>query len=193
MSLNEDGLVVPSKAIDIQGMQECMFANALIWLSSKICNFIAAGETSDAVPPGDRSETIQFEKTPGKYAKSQAFLLEKWKRLSYELEFWFEGLPASFIPSARMRPREAIFEEHERLTELTDKARKFEEIWYAKSMCAGTMQHYHMARVLLLLNKPHESTARRTTLGRRFNSMRSISEECVYHCYQIMYVCSLVH
>ena len=167
-------------------MQECMFANALVWLSSKICNFIAGGENSDPVPPGDRSETRQFEKQPGKYAKSQAFLLKNWRRLHHELEVWFERLPASFSPSARMKPREAIFEEHERLTELTDKKRRFEEIWFPKPLCAATMQHYHMARVLLLLNKPHESTARRTTLGRRFNSMRSISEECVYHCYQIM-------
>ena len=164
-----------------------MFANALVWLSSKICNFIAVGEAAEPVPPGDRTETSHLEQFPGKYAKSQAYLLEKWHRLDHELDVWFEGLPSSFMASARMKPREAIFEEHERLTELTDKKRKFEEIWFPKPLCAATMQHYHMARVLLLLNKPHESTARRTTLGRRFQSMRTISEECVYHCYQIMY------
>ena len=50
------------------------------------------------------------------------------------------------------------------------------------------MQHYHMARILLLVNKPHESTMRRSTIANRLNSYRSIEEEIVSHCYEIWYV-----
>ena len=50
------------------------------------------------------------------------------------------------------------------------------------------MQHYHMARILLLVNKPHESTMRRSTIANRLNSYRSIGEEIVNHCYEIWYV-----
>ncbi|KAI9839133.1 MAG: hypothetical protein M1819_003126 [Sarea resinae] len=35
----------------------------------------------------------------------------------------------------------------------------FPEIWYSLPMCASTMQSYHMARILLLINKPQISTA----------------------------------
>ena len=41
------------------------------------------------------------------------------------------------------------------------------------------MQHYHMARILLLVNKPHETTMRRSTIAHRLNSYRSIEEKIV--------------
>jgi len=37
----------------------------------------------------------------------------------------------------------------------------------------------------LLINKPHESTARRSTIGSRLKSYRDIEEEIVQHCYEI--------
>ncbi len=54
--------------------------------------------------------------------------------------------------------------------------------------CAATMQHYHMARILLLVNKPHETTMRRSTITSRLNSYRSIEEDIIFHCYEIWYV-----
>lgn len=50
------------------------------------------------------------------------------------------------------------------------------------------MQHYHMARILLLVNKPHETTMRRSTITSRLNSYRSIEEDIIFHCYEIWYV-----
>lgn len=186
LSIDRDGLIVTNKLVDMQGLQECMFANGLIWIASKICNFLAAGEKFESAPPGDRSQTSHFDRHPGHYAKSQAILFQEWKKLQFELDHWFEELPPSFSPSARIKPSEEIFREHERLTELTDKKRKFEEIWFPKTLCAATMQHYHMAQILLLLNKPHETTAGRTSIGRRYESVRGIAEETVSHCYEIM-------
>ena len=47
------------------------------------------------------------------------------------------------------------------------------------------MQQYHMARILLLVNKPHETTMRRSTVTSRLKSYRSIDEEVISHCYEI--------
>jgi hypothetical protein len=48
------------------------------------------------------------------------------------------------------------------------------------------MQHYHMARILLLINKPHESTSRRATITNRLNSYRSIENEIRLHSREIL-------
>ena len=63
-------------------VKEDMISNALIWLSSRLTNFIAAGEGFAPIPAGDRSESLQ-EEEPGEYGKSQKSLLEKWKSLAY--------------------------------------------------------------------------------------------------------------
>ena len=163
-----------------------MSANALVWLSSKICNFIAMGEGYEPIPPGDRSRTAHVHLTPNYTPQPQSALLHIWQRLDKELTAWFSGLPLSFKSPFRTRPQGSMFEEHERESARTDKKRTFEQVWFPQSWVAATMAHYHMARILLLLNKPHESTARRSTLGTRFESMTAISEETVRHCYQII-------
>jgi hypothetical protein len=42
-----------------------------------------------------------------------------------------------------------------------------------------------MARIILLINKPHESTARRSTLSNRLTSYRSIELEVRHHSQEI--------
>jgi hypothetical protein len=42
-----------------------------------------------------------------------------------------------------------------------------------------------MARILLLINKPHESTARRSTVTNRLRSYRSIESEIRFHSHEI--------
>lgn len=50
------------------------------------------------------------------------------------------------------------------------------------------MQQYHMTHILLLVNKPHETTMRRSTVTSRLKSYRLIEEEVIFHCYEIWYV-----
>lgn len=52
-------------------------------------------------------------------------------------------------------------------------------------MCASTMQSFHMARTILLINRPHESTARRSTLSDRLHSYRAIEREVRFHAHEI--------
>ena len=49
-----------------------------------------------------------------------------------------------------------------------------------------------LAQILLLVNKPRETTMRRSTISNRLNSYRLIEEEIVSHCYEIWYVACII-
>lgn len=153
-------------------MKEDMISNALIWLLSKIVNFIDAGDQIHVAPAGGPAEQ-------GPIGYSQNTLLERWYRLHSELDAWYNGLPETFQPCARLEPPRVPH----RANDIDDCP--FPEVWFSMPMCASTMQHYHMARIILLINKPHESTARRTTVTDRLKSYRSIESEIRLHSYEI--------
>ena len=102
-----------------------------------------------------------------------------------------EGLSATFEPSRRITskvqrpiPDARIFPAGDRNDQ------PFNEVRYSMPICAATMQHYHMARVLLLINKPHETTARRSTITYRLKLYRDIEKQIVHYCCVIWYVVS---
>jgi hypothetical protein len=154
-------------------MREDMISNALIWLMSKIVNYLASGDSIDHVFPQDRSSPL------GTLGINQMLLLERWLELEKELEVWHQGLPETFKPCARLPPvlDGSIAQGSARAV--------FSEIWYSIPMCASTMQSYHMIRTVLLVNRPHESTARRSTIMDRLSSYRSIDQEIRYHVHEI--------
>lgn len=171
-------------------MKEDMISNALIWLSSRLCNFIAAGEGFNPVPAGDRSE-VPREDELGRIGRSQKSQLETWHAIWRMFDVWFEGLPATFEPSARIKSKiQRPLSDAQPFPARERSDHPFDEVWYSMPMCAATMQHYHMSRILLLINKPHETTARRSTIASRLKSYREIEEQIVYHCYEIWYVAS---
>ena len=154
-------------------MREDMISNALIFLMSKIVNFLASGDSVDHVFPQDPSSPT------GITGINQMLLLQRWKELEKELEIWHRGLPSTFKPCARLPP----------ITDGSvplDSAKAiFSEIWYSMPMCASTMQSYAMARTLLLINRPHESTVRRSTITDRLHSYRAIEREVRHHVHEI--------
>lgn len=179
LHIDERGFVIPSNTDDFNYperqlvMREDMISNALIWLMSKIINYIASGDSLDHVFPQDRNSPN------GIYGINHMLLLERWTELEKELDVWYHGLPETFKPCARLPPvRDGSVP--------SDSPRAiFSEIWYSIPMCASTMQSYHMARIILLANKPHESTARRSTLNIRLQSYRAIEQESRHHSHEI--------
>lgn len=171
-------------------MNEDMISNALVWLSSRLCNFIAAGEGFNPVPAGDRSEVAREDEL-GDLGRSQKSQLDTWNAIWRMFDVWFEGLPATFEPSARVKSKiQRPLPDAQLFLARKPSDHPFDEVWYSMPMCAATMQHFHMARILLLINKPHETTARRSTIASRLKSYRDIEEQIVYHCYEIWYVAS---
>ncbi|KAJ9664291.1 hypothetical protein H2201_005283 [Coniosporium apollinis] len=139
--LDDDGFIQASNTTrsgypEGAGMiREDMTSNALIWLMSKLVNFLAAGEDSPLVL--DR---------PG-HGVSQKTLLEYWQHLYHQFRAWYDGLPITFKPCVEIGP-----------SRIGEAETTIPETWYSIPMCASTMQSYHMAQVQLLINKPHEST-----------------------------------
>ena len=119
----------------------------------------------------------------GPLGVSQQALLERWFRLEAELDAWHNGLPDTFRPCARISPAQMP---HCKPVEEAQDLATLEEVWHSIPMCASIMQHYHMARILLLINKPHESTSRRNTIMFRLQSYRSIETEIGHHSREIL-------
>ena len=81
-----------------------MISNALVCLSSRLCNFIAAGGRFALIPAGGRSESLQVHEL-GEYGKSQKPMLEKWKGFAREVVVWFDGSPKRSQPTTRIKSR----------------------------------------------------------------------------------------
>ena len=143
-------------------MREDMICNALVWLLAKIVDFISAGDEL----------VLDNEGPSSPIGVSQHSLIERWSRLQLELDIWYAGLPETFKPCARVDPPRGT-------------VAPFAEVWYNIPMCASAMQNYSFARILLLINKPHESTARRSTVTSRLDSYRAIAEDVRHHSHEI--------
>lgn len=154
-----------------------MICNTLIWIMSKLVNFIAAGEGFQPVPACYRPPNAEKDE-PLKIGVSQQRLLERWARLKDLLEAWHKNLPEVFQPCARIEPSPHVADQDAG-------SNVFTEIWYSIPMCSSCMEHYHMTRIVLLINRPHESTARRSNISSRLQSYRSIDAEITYHCREI--------
>lgn len=136
----EDGLIIPSNdPTNHRPMQDDMVSNALVWIVMKLVNFIAAGD--------DLPEEI----SPMGLGIRQKQTLEYWEGMERQLSIWYNGLPDGFRPSAMVKPASG---QRSRAIESLNLPKK----WFARPMCASTMQWYHFARVQLLHNKPHLST-----------------------------------
>jgi hypothetical protein len=172
LHLDDEGFVRSNHNIDTPldnapiPITEDLLSNALVWLLAKLSNFIAAGEDITVGPASENDAMSPF-------GVSQRNLLQRWQRLKLELEVWHRSLPDTFAPCARVPPSDR--ELHGR----------FSEIWYSIPMCASAMQNFHMAQILLLINKPHESTARRTTVTERLKSYSMIGDTTRYHAREI--------
>ncbi|KAK4973300.1 FACT complex subunit [Elasticomyces elasticus] len=139
LHISDSGFIVPSNTSANLPMKDDMISNALVWLLCKLVNFMAAGDDLPA------------EINPWGYGITQQQLLDYWQQLDEQLTVWYEGLPASFMPSAILQFRTHPDADPGRVKQTA-------EAWYARPMCASTMQSYHFARIQLLHNKPHLTT-----------------------------------
>ncbi|KAK7449591.1 hypothetical protein Landi51_06015 [Colletotrichum acutatum] len=180
LATDERNLVIPFSPFstaDIRSstnVDEDSKSNELLWLLGKIVNYITNG---DGIRPEDYSKPAGQRMSLG---LTQELLLGRWTKLKVELQEWYESLPPTFVPSARTR----FFSRQGELGD-DETDMDMERVWYDIPMCASTMQSYHMARILLLVNRPQESTAIRSTVSARLRSYRLIQKEVLRHCKEI--------
>jgi hypothetical protein len=175
--IDENGFILPSNTTESgypEGehmMKEDLICNALVWLMAKLVNFMAAGDELPAEMGGGT----------GVAGLPQRTLLDYWYILKQQFQTWYEGLPVTFQPCARLDPSHLP---NHALREDVDVA--FPEVWYSIPMCASTMQCYHMSQIQLLMNKPHESTQGRTTVSARLRSYQAVLAACQTHSREIV-------
>lgn len=166
LATDVDGFLIPStgSSLDIHtraDIEEDTKSNELTWILGKIANIITSGDAlvpeNYALPPGQRPLV----------GVTQELLLDRWLMVAGELQAWRQSLPCSFQQCTR--------------TSMHTGNNRFERIWYDAPICAATMQSYHMACIILLVNKPHESTAIRSSVSARLKSYRESEWEALYH------------
>lgn len=148
-------------------------SNELFWILSKVVNFLTAG---DAMDPEDFALPVDQRLPLG---VTQDHLLERWSILDMDLRKWLDRLPPTFQITARTRISRDCLPDHQLETP------SLEQVWHELPICAATMQAYHMACILLLTNKPQESTAIRSTLAARFRYYRKVQVSVLWHAREI--------
>ncbi|KAF5249490.1 hypothetical protein FANTH_5183 [Fusarium anthophilum] len=174
LATTEDGTLMPFSppcSADIRtaaDIEEDTKSNELTWLIGKLSNHLTSG---DAINPSDYALPLGQRPTIG---VTQERLLERWKMLLKEFKKWHDSLPSTFKPYARTPypSSGSCFS-------------SFTQIWYELPICAATMQNYHMAMILLLVNQPQESTFIRSTVSARLKSYRQIQREVRHYAREI--------
>ncbi|KAJ5812456.1 Zn(II)2Cys6 transcription factor [Penicillium riverlandense] len=156
LQLDDQGFVLPSNGDREGAMKDDMISNALIWILSKVFNYIsAAKESRNQHQPNNFHLDSGTGGSPSSQDHNHLVLAERWKAISHELDVWYDGLPDSFQPCARIeRTATEPATESSPLRPVT-----IPEIWFTSAMCGSTMQTYHLARLLLLVHKPQSGDA----------------------------------
>ncbi|KAH8594068.1 hypothetical protein B0O99DRAFT_673216 [Bisporella sp. PMI_857] len=176
LSIDKSGFLIPSSPSSTVegegygGVEEDRIGNNMLWLVAKVVNYITSG---DGLTPED------FARPAGQrmlFGVAQEELLRRWSLLEMEIHKWSSSLPPTFTPSAR-----TPILQHKDHSSSASYLSRFEKTWYEIPMCAAIMQSYYMARILLLVNRPQESTAVRSTVSARLRSYRQTQEEVIRH------------
>jgi len=118
-----------------------LIANTMVWLLCRIVNFVASCN--------DSLEFLESEDSKN-----------TWDQLKTELEIWHDALPRLFQPCSRVDISEKDTSTGWGNCCNHGKALIRHETWYSDSMCASTMQSYHMAQIMLTLHKPRTQQSR---------------------------------
>lgn len=171
ISINENNELNPIPSESKSFTQEDQAANGLIWLVSKVINFLSKSKESQIAqwtgsPPGNSPGT------QGTSSGSQSSYPDTgtWLKLSFEFQTWFDGVPETFRPSVRIEhPKDLSRPEGTQLP--------FPEIFHGLTTCAAAMQHYHFGRIALLLNRPPDIMTAPSTAFDRLQGYREVTKE----------------
>ncbi|KAH8689451.1 hypothetical protein BGW36DRAFT_401817 [Talaromyces proteolyticus] len=134
------------------------FSHSLTFLMLQLMNFIAEfKEMQQAVMQSTTPPDISFDAP----IPQSSGLTATWRRLTQEVDSWRSALPDSFQPY--------LILENPRDLSSSSPAAPFPELVFSTSSHASTIAHYNFARIILLLNRPHDaqSTPRDRLLGYR--------------------------
>ena len=177
----DDGSIAYSgleKSDQMEISNEDMISNTLVWMLARIMNFLAAGGNVNLhLTPQDTPTQLSSDQQDQPIARPPDRYAE-WDKLRRGVNEWFQKLPCTFRPCARIN----------RPPPTRDGAGSgpsfFFEIYFSIPMYAASIQHYHFACIILLLNQPTESLQGQT-IGDRLRRYRQISEKVDHHAREI--------
>lgn len=160
----------------LEGMvNEVFSSNVLIWLMTKLVNFVAHVNEKPNNLDLDWAGTMRL--TP----------MEYWTLLNQQFQSWYNHRPAIFRVSTRVEPPHVT----RRILENED-VLLFPEAWYSSAMCASAMQFYHMSQILLHTSKPHGAHPGGYPVQMRLRSYQEVFSACQTHSREIVSI-SLAH
>ncbi|KAK0328857.1 hypothetical protein LTR82_000790 [Friedmanniomyces endolithicus] len=133
-----------------------LVSHTLIWLLLCVTNYLAR----------DSHRTLAQQ-------------LEMWDTLNTQLDAFHANLPESFQPCAQIRAPPPTREQLESDLGYC----QFTEVFFSSSSSASSMQLYHFARLLLLLNRPREPERKGIS---RLQAYREVSSEATKHAREIV-------
>ncbi|KAE8382268.1 hypothetical protein BDV26DRAFT_253679 [Aspergillus bertholletiae] len=174
ISIDESGNLPKDMTTNTTLSHEDHSSNSLIWLLTKVINFLAEFKKlqweqltghSSSDPPTPSSASA----TPTPYPSTST-----WLKLCFDFQTWFEGLPETFRPCLRLdHPKD--------ISKLPEVAYlPFPEIFYGLTSCAATMQQYHFGRLALSLNRPPDGVSGPSTAFDRLQGYRELMKETEY-------------
>lgn len=163
------------------GIREDVISFALIWIVSKIVNFVASPEGITASTPtpsysvdSPRNLAAMSELDSPVTSEISTSRISQWKELQQLLEEWYNALPVTFKPYAVVTAPSK-----------TPNGRSgFQRIFFSIPICAAAIQLYHFAQLLLLLHRPLEAKSEKNP-ARRLVIFRALEKKCDYHSRQI--------
>lgn len=113
--------------------------NAMTRLLCKVISLISITARPQGITRrgGNTGTEARFERTA------------RWTSVNDELDLWLEALPSSFQSDTIRRRGTSTTQTRATPSEIFE-----HEVWFADSTCAMSILYYHMARILMLTNKP---------------------------------------
>ena len=162
--------------LDIDPQSVDTISNALVWIMCRLMNLLAHDKQDVSSASGPPSS--YFDPRIGQSGRSSSSqdVHSTWDVISQVLDSWFQDLPETFRLCLRVHSQSS--------TSIADR-RLFEESYYSIPMCAATLQHYHFARILLLLNKPVSPVSQGSSMRSRLQAYRQVSKNVEKHAREI--------
>ncbi|KAE8148903.1 hypothetical protein BDV25DRAFT_157310 [Aspergillus avenaceus] len=159
--------------------QEDLAANSLIWLVTKVINFLAESKKSQWEQLTGHAPSEPSTPSPPATSATSYPSTSTWLKLSFDFQTWMEGLPETFRPCLRLdHPKDLS-----KMPEIS--YMPFPEIFYSLTSCAATMQQYHFGRLALSLNRPPDAVSGPSTAFDRLQGYRELMKETDYRCREI--------
>jgi hypothetical protein len=152
-----------------------------MWIICRIVNFLSSSGKSKIsqsqqsfISGAPSSETTNTSETEDRRKQNT-----KRNELCKALDSWINAIPATFTPCARIDNPQNSYMGAQLPT------MPFPEVYFSIPACAASIQFYHFARILLLLDELQDDSPNQSSTSNRLRHYREVSRKINSHCREI--------